>query len=281
MFEKEAHLFDEELLVLADGECSARRATRLRKHLAACWDCRARMAELEGTISEFVRAYHQSLDPQLPPAAGPRALLKARLAELATQPDSARWSIPWRLVASGGRWVIGAAAVLLATLGVLWFGHRSLLRTESGLRFARLMAPPMPDRRLTPGASRSVRAEDVCASESHNEARLVPASIRREVFTEYGIAKAQPKDYELDYLITPELGGSDDIHNLWPEPYSSTVWNAHVKDALEDRLHQLVCEGKIDLPTAQHDIATDWISAYKKYFRTEKPLSNRSQSATD
>ena len=83
---------------------------------------------------------------------------------------------------------------------------------------------------------------------------------------------AQPRAYEVDYLITPELGGADDIRNLWPEPYSATVWNAHVKDALEDRLHQMVCTGQIDLATAQHDIATDWISAYKRYFHTERPL---------
>ena len=44
------------------------------------------------------------------------------------------------------------------------------------------------------------------------------------------------------------------------------------KDALEDHLHGLVCGGKVDLATAQQDIARDWIAAYKKYFRTEKPL---------
>jgi hypothetical protein len=281
MLEKDPHLSDEELLLLADGECSTHRAAQGRKHLAACWDCRARMAELEGTISDFVRAYHQSLDSQLPPVAGLRALLRARLAELATKPDCARWPAPWRLVPAGRRWATAAIALLLAILGILWLSHRRLFRAESGLRFASLMAPPMPNRRLTPGATRAVRSADVCVGEYHNEARLVPASVRREVFTEYGMAGAQPKDYELDYLITPELGGSDDIRNLWPEPYSSTAWNAHVKDALEDRLHQLVCDGKIDLSTAQHDIATDWISAYKKYFRTEKPLSNRPRSAAD
>jgi hypothetical protein len=45
-----------------------------------------------------------------------------------------------------------------------------------------------------------------------------------------------------------------------------------VKDALEDRLHSMVCEGKLDLRTAQRDIATDWIAAYKKYFHTDRPL---------
>jgi hypothetical protein len=35
----------------------------------------------------------------------------------------------------------------------------------------------------------------------------------------------------------------------------------------------LVCSGKLDLPTAQHEIATDWIAAYRKYFSTDEPLS--------
>ena len=50
-----------------------------------------------------------------------------------------------------------------------------------------------------------------------------------------------------------------------------TVWNAHVKDELEDRLHELVCDGELDLSTAQHDISADWILAYKKYFHTDRP----------
>jgi hypothetical protein len=38
-----------------------------------------------------------------------------------------------------------------------------------------------------------------------------------------------------------------------------------VKDRLEDRLHALVVHRKLDLKTAQHEIATDWIATYKKY----------------
>jgi len=35
-----------------------------------------------------------------------------------------------------------------------------------------------------------------------------------------------------------------------------------------------VCSGKLDLATAQHDISTDWIAAYKKCFHTNAPLSS-------
>jgi hypothetical protein len=105
----------------------------------------------------------------------------------------------------------------------------------------------------------------------------VSTSLRREVFREYGIPSARPDDYEVDYLIAPGLGGAEDIHNLWPEPYTSRTWNAHVKDALEERLHEMVCDGELDLPTAQRDIATDWIAAYKKYFHTDRPLTLHSR----
>ena len=130
----------------------------------------------------------------------------------------------------------------------------------------------IPDPRLTPGATRPVSANDVCTVSYSDDARLLPASIQHRVLQEYGVAGAQTQGYELDYLISPQLGGTDDIRNLWPEPELSTAWNADAKDALEGRLHQLVCQGKINLATAQRDLATDWISAYKQYFHTDRPI---------
>jgi hypothetical protein len=44
---------------------------------------------------------------------------------------------------------------------------------------------------------------------------------------------------------------------LWPESYWTEPWNAHLKDKLEDRLHELVCSGQIPLEQAQKEIATD------------------------
>jgi hypothetical protein len=105
--------------------------------------------------------------------------------------------------------------------------------------------------------------------------------MRQKVFQEYGIMNARANDYEIDYLIAPGLGGAEDLHNLWPQPYTSHTWNASVKDALEERLHQLVCSGNLDLRAAQHDIATDWIAAYKKYFHSETPLSQSSNSPNE
>jgi hypothetical protein len=67
-----------------------------------------------------------------------------------------------------------------------------------------------------------------------------------------------------EHLVPLELGGSNELRNLWPQPYH-VVWNAHVKDRLENTLHRMVCANpqQITLAAAQHLIATDWIAAYK------------------
>jgi hypothetical protein len=55
--------------------------------------------------------------------------------------------------------------------------------------------------------------------------------------------------------------GMLDRRHLWPERYDLRVWNTHVKDELERLLAQLVCQGRLDLATAQRDIAANWIDA--------------------
>jgi hypothetical protein len=93
----------------------------------------------------------------------------------------------------------------------------------------------------------------VCAwPDTKNKA--VPAALRQRVFDEYGITGVDPAAYEVDYLVTPALGGADNIRNLWPHSYASTAWNARVKDELEDRLRDMVCDGSLDLTAAQQEI---------------------------
>jgi hypothetical protein len=90
------------------------------------------------------------------------------------------------------------------------------------------------------------------------------------VYAAYGITTHAAGEYELDHLIPLELGGSNARSNLWPQPYTG-AWNAHVKDALEDRLHAMVCAANpsITLSEAQEGIRTDWIAMYKRVFRTD------------
>lgn len=135
-------------------------------------------------------------------------------------------------------------------------------------------SPLLPDAKLTPGATLPVTRDDICVPGYTKKVRNVPTDVKRQVYAEYSITSHTPGDYEVDHLISLELGGSNSVKNLWPESYRTQPWNAHVKDALENEMHAEICSGKLDLTTAQHDIATDWIAAYKKYFHTDRPLAN-------
>lgn len=145
--------------------------------------------------------------------------------------------------------------VLLAAGAVGWRGPREGAR---------------PDRALTPGVTVPVTREVLCASGEPE--REVPVRMAYAVFDQYGIHDPKPRAYEVDYLITPALGGADDVRNLWPQPYGGGMWNARVKDALEDYFRGQVCAGEMELEDAQREIATDWIAAYKRHFRTSAPL---------
>jgi hypothetical protein len=266
----DVHLSDQEMLLAVDGELSTHRAAEVHAHLAACWSCRARMAEIEATIADFARTHRQTLDPQLPPIAGPRALLRARLAESASKRQVGSWWLLHFTSATRAAAMLCAAVLIAAMVGRILANHFRLRGTNSiGAAFDR---GALPDSRLTPGATRRVTITDVCSMAHEEVVGEVSTSLRHEVFREYGIVNDPPEDYEVDYLIAPGLGGTEDIQNLWPEPYTSRTWNAHVKDALEERLHDMVCGGELDLSTAQRDIAADWIAAYKKYFHTDRPL---------
>jgi hypothetical protein len=268
MWKEDSHPTEEELLLLVDGELSTRRASRIRAHLTACWDCRARMAEIEQTITDFVRTHRQSIDPMLPPAAEARAQLRYQMAELALRPQPDSWRRFFRSDRVIRFGVYGTVAAVLTVLGGEAIYHRFTPRVPDPA-IAAFAHRAIPDRNLTPGAARQVAINDICSVAHEEVVKPVSLSLRQQVFREYGIINPNPDDYEIDYLIAPRLGGLEDIQNLWPEPNASPTWNSHAKDALEERLHQLVCSGKLDVTTAQHDISINWIAAYKKYLPAE------------
>jgi hypothetical protein len=125
--------------------------------------------------------------------------------------------------------------------------------------------PIRPDSVMTPGAVLDVSDTDVCTPGYSKRVRHVTSDTKRAVYAEYGITGHEPGAYEIDHLISLEIGGSNSIKNLWPESHLTEPWNAQVKDKLENRLHRLVCAGAISLKEAQDAIARDWIAAYKTY----------------
>lgn len=125
--------------------------------------------------------------------------------------------------------------------------------------------PTLPNAQLTPGDVLTTDVQTICVPGYTQTVRNVPQAVKEQVYREYGIASHQPGEYEVDHLISLELGGSNSIRNLWPESYLARPLNAHVKDALEDRLHDLVCAGTLPIQTAQKAIAQNWVTAYQKY----------------
>jgi hypothetical protein len=234
------HYTDEELLLYLDGECPGAVARHVAEHLKECWPCRVRCTEIEASIGEYVHLKQERLDAPVPSGAGPKAKLRTVLPHTITWP----------------RIGLGLAAGLGLLVWGLWPSREAHL----------------PDARLTPGATKYATREQVCALGPEEDERRPRAELAREVFRQYRIVKPAPRSVEVDYLITPTLGGAEDIRNLWPQPYSSGVWNARVKDALEDFMREKVCSGEMALADAQAEMAKDWVAAYRKYFRTDRPL---------
>jgi hypothetical protein len=265
---EDSHLSDQQLLLGVEGELSAHDEKLVGEHLAGCWKCRARRQELENAIAGFVRVYQREFETKLPPVAGPRALLKAQLAQLsAVETGGSNWVGLFRRFA----WAAALIGVLIPGLFLL-----RVMMEQQDLKRRHEFVVSIPDSRLTPGATLLVNRPAVCAQENVKN-KTVPVVLQRKVFEQYGITGADPRGYEVDYLVTPALGGAEDIHNLWPHSYTHTVWNARVKDALEDRLREMVCDGSMDLGEAQSEIAANWIAAYKKYFHTDRPLEEHSE----
>jgi hypothetical protein len=160
-----------------------------------------------------------------------------------------------------------AVAVVAVALCVAAF---IAVRASRGATFAALPPGTLPDSSLTPGAVSQLTAAELCNGE--RPSRFVTETVRDQVLRVYGMQGVSAAAFELDALVTPELGGSTDPANLWPQRYQSPVWNARVKDELERLLPELVCSQQITLAEAQREIASDWVAAYKRRFKTDRPL---------
>src|SRR5262249_17886860 len=99
----------------------------------------------------------------------------------------------------------------------------------------------LPDSACTPGVidtrvSQANISSTICPGGYPGTVRppvSVTDSIKRGQMAAYGLQGRRLADYELDHLISLELGGSPaDVANLWPEPWSGEA-NAHEKDAVE------------------------------------------------
>jgi hypothetical protein len=124
--------------------------------------------------------------------------------------------------------------------------------------------PILPDPRLTPGAVATTDPALVCTPGYAKSVRHTPGKLKAKVYRDYGLDR-RDGHYEIDHLISLELGGADVEANLWPESYDTEPWNAQVKNRLENFLHREICAGRLPIEQAQRQIAENWIEAYRKY----------------
>ena len=94
--------------------------------------------------------------------------------------------------------------------------------------------------------------------------RNVPQSLKNQVYRAYGIDPKKHDSFEIDHLLSIELGGKNTFQNLWPESYHG-LFNAHEKDKLENFLHAQVAAGKMTLVEAQQRISTYWVATYREF----------------
>jgi len=122
----------------------------------------------------------------------------------------------------------------------------------------------LPDSACTPGAIfPDATKEQICQSGYSSQVRNVTDATKNDVYAEYGVTHHSAGQYEVDHLISLELGGSNDIANLWPEPADPRP-GFHEKDKVENYMHEQVCSGAISLQQAQFEIATDWMAIYQR-----------------
>ena len=115
-----------------------------------------------------------------------------------------------------------------------------------------------PNPTLTPGAVLTTDASTICAPGYASGVRDVSTPTKVQVYAEYGVSYPQALGaYEVDHFIPLEIGGSNDLTNLWPEPATPTP-GFHQKDQFENFEHGQVCNGTISVDEAQSRMVSDW-----------------------
>lgn len=105
---------DERLMALLDGELPAREARNAQRHLETCWECRARLAELEANVHAVARACREG--SWFSPAGLERSRRQLHAA-IAAEPVPRRRTAFWRLAPF-------AAASFAFAGGAVWYAAR-------------------------------------------------------------------------------------------------------------------------------------------------------------
>ena len=134
-----------------------------------------------------------------------------------------------------------------------------------------------PNPTLTPGAVLTTDASTICTPGYASSVRNVSTATKKQVYAEYSVSYPQPTGaYEVDHFIPLEIGGSNDITNLWLEPASPTP-GFHQKDQFENFEHQQVCKGTISVAEAQSRMTSDWYLYWEEEVEGATPTTSLRQ----
>jgi len=166
------------------------------------------------------------------------------------------------------------AAVPLPTIGTAVWTPAARTKTTGCVSQAGLPDPACTPGAIDPRVTLATTAATICTS-GYTATVRPPVALTDRIKTEemaaYGLQGQPPSGYELDHLISLELGGApQDVANLWPQPWTGDT-NAHQKDAVETHLKREVCNGAVSLADAQRMIATDWLAVYRAQRLTPAP----------
>ena len=115
-----------------------------------------------------------------------------------------------------------------------------------------------PNPSLTAGALLTTDASTICTPGYASGVRDVSTATKEQVYAEYGVSYPQALGaYEVDHFIPLEIGGSNDIKNLWLKSATPTP-GFHQKDQFENFEHGQVCNGTISVAEAQSRMVSDW-----------------------
>ena len=147
--------------------------------------------------------------------------------------------------------------------------------TTLGITGSQAATSGLPNKALTPGAidsrvTQSNIQSTICVL-GYTRTVRPPVSYtsplkRGQLNNGYNVGgDTSMRDYEEDHLVPLEVGGSPaSVKNLWPEPRFGAN-NAAMKDQLENKIHLLVCSGRLSLTAGQRAFMDNWVNAYKKY----------------
>lgn len=151
--------------------------------------------------------------------------------------------------------VLWCVFVISTASGVFSMHHPSTASSSTSERACHLRPTFrlgfVADRRCTTGAVTEASKDEICLPGYATTHRSVSWATKLTVYDEYGITKrapyGEPGSYEIDHLVPLELGGSNEIINLFPEPFPAYKR----KDHMENFMHEQVCYNGLSLHSAQ------------------------------